>query len=168
MRVGGATEHQIKERKEMAEQTAGSLRAAIREGVLPGGGMALLACRPRLQEAFDQTTDPDERAGYRILLKSLEAPARTIYHNAGYESSQVLAKLHFAGEQSTFDVLSGEVVGLQEAGIYDVAAVQKAAFYSAVSTATLALTVDVLVHHKKPREYLPVDSRAPKFRKESN
>jgi chaperonin GroEL len=168
MRVGGATEHQIKQRKEMADQTAGSLRAAIREGVLPGGGAAFLACRPRLQAAFEHSIDPDERAGYRILLKALETPARTIYENAGYEPSQVFTQLHFAGEQATFDVFSGQVVELEKAGIYDVAAVQKAAIYSAVSTAALALSVDVLVHHKKPREYLPVDSRAPKFRKETN
>jgi chaperonin GroEL len=121
-----------------------------------------------LQTALENTIDPDERAGYNILLKALEAPARTIYHNAGYEPSQVMAQLNHTGGESTFDVLSGEVVGMEEAGIYDVAAVQKAAFYSAVSTATLALTVDVLVHHKKPREYLPVDSRAPKFGKETN
>jgi chaperonin GroEL len=168
MRVGGATEHQIKERKELAEHTAGALRAAIREGVLPGGGAAFLACRSRFQEAFDQTTDPDEKAGYGILLKALESPARTIYKNAGYEPSQVMAKLSIAGPNSTFDVFSGEVVRLDESGIYDVAAVQKAAFFSAVSTATLALSVDVLVHHKKPREYLPVDSRAPRFRKEAS
>ena len=168
MRVGGATEHQIKQRKEMADQTAGSLRAAIREGVLPGGGAAFLACCPRLQTAVEQTIDPDERAGYRILLKALETPARTIYENAGYEPSQVLTKLHFAGEQATFDVFSGQVVDLEVAGIYDVAAVQKAAFYSAVSTATLALSVDVLVHHKKPIENLSVKSRAPRFGKESN
>jgi len=168
MRVGGATEHQIKARKAMAEQTAGSLRAAIREGVLPGGGAAFLACRPRLQEAFDQTTDPDERAGCGILLKALETPARTIYSNAGYEPSQVMAKLSLAGLESTFDVFAGEVVKLEDSGIYDVATVQKAAFFSAVSTAALALSVDVLIHHKKPQESLPVGSRAPKFGKETH
>ena len=148
MRVGGATEHQIRERKELAEQTAGALRAAIREGVLPGGGAAFLACRPCLREAFENTTDHDERAGYGILMKALETPARTIYSNAGYLPSQVMAKISIAGPDSTFDVLSGEVMNLDETGIYDVAAVQKAAFYSAVSTAILALSVDVLVHHK--------------------
>lgn len=168
MRVGGATEHQIKERKELADQTVGSLRAAIREGILPGGGSAFLACRPRLQDAFDQTTSPDERAAYGILLKALETPARTIYSNAGYEASQVMAQLSFAEPDSTFDVFAGEVVKLEDSGIYDVASVQKAAMFSAVSTAALALSVDVLVHYEKPREYLPVDSRAPKFKKESS
>ena len=148
IRVGGATEHQIKERRELAEQTAGAIRAAIREGVLPGGGAAFLACRPRLQEAFEQTNNHDERAGYGILLKALETPARTIYSNAGYEPSQVMAKLSIAGPDFIFDVFSGEVINLDVTGIYDVAAVQKAAFYSAVSTAILALSVDVLIHHK--------------------
>jgi chaperonin GroEL len=144
--LGGATEHQINERKNLAEQTAGSLRAAIRDGVVPGGGAVLLACRPRIQNLHEQAIDPELRAAYRILMDALEAPARMIYHNAGYEPSQVMAKLSFAGEGTTFDVLSGEVVKVHEAGIYDVAAVQKAAFSSAVSTAALALSVDVLVH----------------------
>jgi len=146
LRLGGATEHQIKERKNLAEQTAGSLRAAIREGVVPGGGAAFLACRRRIQDLHQQAIDPEQRAAYHILMQALEAPARMIYQNAGYEPSQVMAKQSLAGEGTTFDVFSGEVVKVRDAGIYDVAAVQKAAFFSAVSTAALALSVDALVH----------------------
>jgi len=146
LRLGGATEHQMNERKNLADQTAGSLRAAIREGVVPGGGAAFLACRKRIQDLDEQSVDPEQRAAYNILMHALEAPARMIYNNSGYEPSQVMAKLSLAGEGTTFDVFSGEVVKVQEAGIYDVAAVHKAAFSSAISTAALALSVDALVH----------------------
>jgi chaperonin GroEL len=152
--AGGATEIEIETRKELAEQAAGSLRGALRDGVLPGGGVALLACRQILQERLDQSTGPDERAGYRILLNAMEAPARTIFENAGYESSQVMAQINHAGLGCGFDVVSGQMTNMTEAGICDVASVQKAAIGGAVTTAALALTVDVLVHHKKPEEVL--------------
>ncbi len=84
----------------------------------------------------------------------MEAPARTIFENAGYESSQVIAQINHAGPGCGFDVLSGRMTNMAEAGIYDVASVQKAAISGAVTTAALALTVDVLVHHKKPEEVL--------------
>jgi len=152
LHVGGATELEIQTRKELAEETAGSLRAAIREGVVPGGGTALLDCRPALRRALDRSTDVDERAAYRILLKAVEAPARAILGNAGLDASEVLARIKQAGPGHGFDVMAGQVVEMAQAGVYDVAAVQKAAVRGAITTAGLALSVDVLVHHKKPEE----------------
>jgi chaperonin GroEL len=152
LRVGGPTEVEIETRKALAEETSGALRAAIRDGVLPGGGAALLACRPILRQRLDGCDKPDERAAYRILATAVEAPARTIFANAGYDASEVLADIRSGGPGAGFDVVGGRVVDMVEAGILDVAAVQKAALTGAITTAATALTVDVLVHHKKPQE----------------
>jgi len=150
--VGGATELEISTRKELAQRTSDALRGAIMEGVLPGGGVSLLACRPALQRMFEQSTDSDERAAYRILIKALEEPIRTILTNAGYDASEVMAEIKQAGAGYGFDVRCGQVVDIAQAGIFDAASVQKAAVQSAIASAALALTIDVMIHHKKPKE----------------
>ena len=150
--VGGVTELEIDTRKELAERTAEALRGAIMEGVLPGGGVSMLACRPALQEVLDQSTDPDERAAYRMLIRALEEPIRTILTNAGHDASEVMAEIKQAGTGRGFDVRSGQIVDMAEAGIFDVASVYKAAVHSAIASAALALTIDVLIHRKKPPE----------------
>ncbi|MBN1665773.1 MAG: hypothetical protein JW862_01745 [Anaerolineales bacterium] len=148
--VGGVTESEVEVRKELARRTADTLRGAVRQGVLPGGGSALLACRPALQTRLAQASRSEERAAYRILLTSLEVPYRTILENAGYDPSALAAQLEQAGPGFGFDVLSGQVVEMLPAGILDVAAVQIDAVFSAVRSAALALTIDTLVHRKKP------------------
>jgi chaperonin GroEL len=150
--VGGATENDIEARKELAKRTAGAMRGAVRGGILPGGGVALLNCRPAIQKLLEQGTDTDERAAYRILLKALETPIRTIISNAGYDVGDLMAEIRQAGPGHTFDVTTKQVVDVVEAGIFDVAAVQREAARSAVSSAALALTVEVMVHHKKPEQ----------------
>lgn len=150
--VGGATTIAISARKAMAERTADVLRAALREGVAPGGGVALLACCPVLQDMAEHSTDVDERAAYRILLRALEEPIRTIIDNAGYDVGSSMADIKRAGTEFGFDVSQGQVVEMAQAGILDAATVQKAAVRSAVTSAALALTIDVLVHRKHREE----------------
>jgi chaperonin GroEL len=150
--VGGATELEIGARKELAERTSDALRGAVRQGVAPGGGVSLLACRPALQRRLDQSTNPDERAAYRILIKAMEAPIRAILTNAGYDASEMMAEIKLAGQGHGLDVRSGQVVDMAQAGIWDAAAVVRTAAYGAVASAALALTTDVLVHHKKPKQ----------------
>jgi chaperonin GroEL len=147
LHVGGATESEIKLRQELAERTASALRGAIRDGVVPGGGMAFLACR-RLLSA--RSVSDEERAAFRILYRALEAPARAILHNAGYELSSILAQVEAAGPGYGFDVTTGQMVGMQEAGILDAVSVQQAALRAAVTAAALALSTDVLVHCAEP------------------
>jgi chaperonin GroEL len=152
--VGGATELEIKERLEVAKRTAAAMRAAIMEGVLPGGGVSLLACRPTLQEMIGQSTDPDERAAYRILAEAMAAPFRTIVTNAGFDDRDILAEIRITGKSGYgFDVTSGQVVDMMAAGIWDPAVVQKSAVYAAISSAALALTIDILIHRKEQPEY---------------
>jgi chaperonin GroEL len=157
--VSGMTKTEVEARKELAERTSSALRGAIREGVVPGGGVSLLACQPVLQALIDAhaTSDcpeADERAAYRILLRALAEPIRTIIANAGYDPSEVLAEIKLAGPGHGFDANAQQVVDVIDAGILDVAAVQKAIVHSAVASAALALTTDVLIHRKKPPEAL--------------
>ena len=148
--IGGLSTHDINARKEIAERTAEALRGALREGVVPGGGMALMHCRPLLARMAAQATDETERFAYRSLACALEEPFRTIVANAGYEPSEVLAAMRAAPPATIFDVRTGEVVDGESSGIFDVAAVQKAAVYHATGGAALALTIDVLIHTKQP------------------
>ena len=150
LRVGGISEPEIKARTELAERTAETLRSAIMKGVLPGGGASLLACRPALQRMADHAKELDERTTYRILSRALEEPTRTILHNAGYRPSEYMGKINQAGSGFGLDVRSGKIVDMAKAGVIDSAGVLTHAVHAAVSSAALALTVDVLVHQKRP------------------
>ncbi len=162
--VGGGTKLEIEARKELAERTAASVRAAMLEGVVPGGGAALLACRSSLQQMSAESEDPDERAAYRILVRALAEPFRTIVANAGCDASDVLAEVRMAGPGHGYDVIQGRVVDVMQAGIYDPAVVLKAAVYAALTTASMALTVDVLIHRTEQPKQASV--RTPSKRKQ--
>ena len=122
---------------------------------MPGGGAALLACRSALEGCAASHADSDKRAAYRILLQALEEPLRVICHNGGYDSAKI-AELTGMPSGYGIDIRSGAVREMVDAGIIDVASVQIAAVRSAVSGAALALTIDVLLHHKDPQpSYTP-------------
>jgi chaperonin GroEL len=150
--VGGSTETELEARKELAKRTADAMRGAVRKGVVPGGGVSLLACQPALREQLAKSTDEDQAAAYRMLIKALEIPTRTILTNAGYDASEMMAEIRHAGSGYGFDVRTGTVRDMGEAGIWDATAVLKTSVYSALASAALALTTDVLVHHKERRE----------------
>lgn len=139
-------------RKELAERTAEAMRGAMRSGVLPGGGLALLACKPLLLEKYRRAKDPDERAAYRILAKAVEAPIRALLQNGGEEPVEILAQIAAAGPGCGYDVVQRKIVNMAETGIVDSAAVIHEAIYRAIHGAALALTVDVLIHRAKPPE----------------
>jgi chaperonin GroEL len=148
--VGGFSETEINAQKSRAERATQAIRAAIQAGVVPGGGIALLNCRKRLEAQLKAAEDTDERAAYRILLEALAVPAQTIFRNAGYDPSEVMAKLSFESPLAGFDVITGQVVDVCEAGILDSADVLVSSIQNAISTAALALTIDSLVHVTKP------------------
>ncbi len=148
--IGGMTKSEMDLRKEVAERTARAMRGALIDGVVPGGGAALLACQGAVRRKQAKATDGDERAAYTVLLKALEAPLRALAANAGCDPSQLMETIRRAGPGCTYDIRLGRVVAAQEAGLYDAASVVRGAVYSAVKSAALALTVDILVHHKKP------------------
>jgi chaperonin GroEL len=144
--TGGVTEPEIRARQELAQRTADALRGAVLEGVLPGGGVSLLACRPALQQKLEQSSSLDEQTAYAILIKAVEQPIRTIVANAGYDAGEVLAQIKLTGAEYGFDTISGQIVNPVSVGILDVATVLRQAVQCAITSAALALTVEVLVH----------------------
>ncbi|OQA38897.1 MAG: 60 kDa chaperonin [Chloroflexi bacterium ADurb.Bin325] len=150
--IGGNTESEVNVRKELAEHTIEAVRGALLAGVVPGGGTALLDCQPALRARLKAATESEERAAYRILIRALEEPARTIVGNAGFDVDEVLAQIRLAGRGHGFDVEAEQVVVMAASGVLDGASALKAAVKLAVLSAGIALTTGVLVHHKKPVE----------------
>lgn len=150
LRIGDASPTRMDNRIEVAKETAKSLRLALADGVLPGGGVALLDCRAALGQAVADEPDSDSRAAFRILCRALEEPLRVICFNAGYDSAKI-AELDGMSAGHGIDVRTGDVIKSVDAGVIDVASVLKAAVRGAVGGAALALTIDVLLHHETPQ-----------------
>ena len=150
LHVGGFTETEIKARKSLADRTALAMRVGLEEGIVAGGGIALLNCRKVLEDHLDTVTDTDMRAAYRILMKALAAPAQTIFQNAGYEPGSVMAQFSHGCAETGFDVITRQVVNVCEAGILDSVIVLKTSVRNAISTAAIALTIDSLIHLAQP------------------
>ena len=148
--VGALSPYLVDVRKNLAAQTADALREAVRSGGLPGGGVALLDCRPALRERMAEAKDMDERMAYQILLKAVEAPARAIWENAGHKPGEVFSQLENVGPGYGLDVVRRQVVHMTSAGIYDSAGVVREIVMRSVMSASLALTVDVLIHKAQP------------------
>jgi chaperonin GroEL len=148
LQVGGSTDLEIKARKERAERTADAIRGALARGYLAGGGAALLACRPTPGKLMKHAGNLDEQMAYRILIRALEEPTRIIVENAGYEAEPIVRQIKDTG--AGFDVRCGKIVDMTGAGIIDSASVVLTGVREAIASAALALTVEVLVHHRKP------------------
>jgi chaperonin GroEL len=164
--VGGQSELEIENRQALAKRTASVMREAMRSGVLPGGGVSLLASRSCLDKVLKNCKNPDERAAYGILRRALEKPFRLIIENAGFDTRKIMAEIEAADEPYGFDIASGRVVNMIDMGIWDAAEVVEMALYGAVKTAAMALTIDVMVHN--PDERGPVTLRTPSPRKKMN
>jgi chaperonin GroEL len=150
--VGDFSPTAVEARVELAKRTADAMRGAMREGVVPGGGVALLNCREALRPCLASVEDSDARAAYTILLRALEEPFRAILENAGVWPGRALAEIEQMGSDYGYDVMAQKVVNISEAGIFDAAPVVKAALRSAVAGAGLALTTEAIVHRKNPPE----------------
>jgi chaperonin GroEL len=142
--VGAATESELKEKKHRFEDALSATRAAIEEGVVPGGGVAYLRCLPALEQLRNET-DGDVRIGVQILMKALEEPLRQIAENAGYDGSVVVEKVKEMPERHGFDALNERYVDMFEAGIIDPAKVVRLALENAASIASLILTTEAAV-----------------------
>lgn len=149
--VGGLTKPEMDTRRELVKRSEATLRAAVRSGLLPGGGTAYLTCRQALRDAIGRLDDMEEVTAYKILIKALEAPFRALMQNGGLNEEQILANIEAAGQPGYgYDLLSGQYGMMQELGVLDVAEVQQDALRTAVKSAALALTVDVILHVKDP------------------
>ncbi len=144
IRVGGATEVEVKERKDRVDDAVNATRAAVEEGIVPGGGVALLYAGEAL--AGVEHANDDQRVGIDIVRKALQAPARQIAENAGEDASIVVGKLiEGADPKRGFDAQGGRYVDMIDAGIIDPAKVVRAALRDACSIAGLLITTEAMV-----------------------
>ncbi|MFC1718959.1 chaperonin GroEL [Candidatus Poribacteria bacterium] len=141
--VGAATEVEMKEKKARVEDAMHTTRAAVEEGILPGGGVAFLRSLPALDSL--ELDDPDEQIGADIIRRALEEPCRQIAENAGLEGSVVVDKVKKESGNNGFNALVGEYTDLVEAGVVDAKKVMRLALQNAASVAGLMLTTEALV-----------------------
>ncbi|HZD91950.1 MAG TPA: TCP-1/cpn60 chaperonin family protein, partial [Pseudolabrys sp.] len=154
MRVGGATEVEVKEKKDRVEDALNATRAAVEEGIVPGGGTALL----RAKKAVGKLTNDnaDVQAGINIVLKALEAPVRQIAENAGVEGSIVVGKiLENKSETWGFDAQNEKYVDLVSEGIIDPTKVVRTALQDASSIAALLITTEAMVAELPKKDDAP-------------
>jgi chaperonin GroEL len=144
VRVGAATEVELKEKKHRIEDALSATRAAIEEGVVAGGGTALLRARPAVAKVVDELTG-DESTGAGIVYRSLQAPARLIAENAGLEGSVIVRQVEEQTGSHGFNAATGEFTDLIKDGVIDPAKVTRAALQNAASIAALLLTTECLV-----------------------
>jgi chaperonin GroEL len=144
VKVGAATDSELREKKQRVEDALSATRAALEEGIVPGGGVALLHAQRPLGELLD-TLDGDERTGARIVHRALEEPIRQIAANAGADGSIVAEKVRGRDDSVGFNALTGQYEDLVAAGIIDPAMVTRSAIQNAASIGALIVTTDAVV-----------------------
>ena len=152
IKVGAATETELKERKHRVEDALSATRAALEEGIVTGGGVALLHAQEDVANLLD-SLEGDERTGARIVHRALEEPIRQIAENAGADGSIVVDKVRSQTDSIGFNALTGEYEDLITAGIIDPAMVTRSALQNAASIGSLIVTTDVVV--AEPEEETP-------------
>ena len=143
VKVGAATETEMKEKKHRVEDALQATRAALEEGIVPGGGIALVEAADAIN--LDATGIDDEKTGMRIVLRSLEEPLRQISENAGYEGSVVVNEVRRSEAGIGLNAATGEYVDLVSAGVIDPAMVTRSALQNAASIAKNILTTEAIV-----------------------
>jgi len=145
IQVGAATEVELKEKKHRIEDAVSATRAAIEEGIVPGGGTALIRSREAIKEL---SLEGDEATGANLVYRALDAPTRQIAQNAGHEGAVVVQQVDTAGGNNGFNAETGEYEDLVAAGVIDPAKVTRAALQNAASIAALLLTTETLITDK--------------------
>lgn len=144
IRVGAATEVEMKEKKDRVDDAQRATAAAVEEGILPGGGAALVRCIPAVTKLSD-SLEGDEKTGARIMIRALSSPLRQIAENAGQEGAIILQQVEKMGEREGYNALTGEYVDMIKAGILDPTKVVRWALENAVSVASMLLTMEAMV-----------------------
>lgn len=143
IKIGATTEVEMKEKKDRVDDALHATRAAVEEGIVPGGGVALLRARSRMSTL--KGDNDDQEAGIRIVLRAIEEPLRAIVKNAGEEPSVVIAKVLEATGNTGYNAATGEYVDMVETGVVDPTKVTRTALQNAASIAGLILTTDATV-----------------------
>ena len=149
LRVGGATEVEVKERKDRVDDALNATRAAVEEGIVPGGGTALLSATKAITAVTENAENADQQAGVNIVLRAIQAPIRQIAENAGVEGSIVVGKvLEGKGVGFGFNAQTEEYGNLVEMGVIDPVKVVRHALQDAASVASLLITTEAMVADK--------------------
>lgn len=152
--VGAATEVEMKEKKDRVEDALNATRAAVEEGIVPGGGTAFIRVSKALNDI--KPADDDELAGVNIIRRAIEEPLRQIAHNAGFEGSVVVEKVRAGKDGFGFNAASGEYEDLIKAGVIDPKKVTRTALQNAASVASLLLTTECAIADKpEPKKDMP-------------
>ncbi|MGF6820700.1 chaperonin GroEL (HSP60 family) [Paraburkholderia atlantica] len=157
IKVGGATEIEVKEKKDRVDDALHATRAAVEEGIVPGGGVALIRVKQAI--AALQGANADQNAGINIVRRALEEPLRQIVANAGEEPSVIVARVAEGSGNYGYNAATGEYGDLVETGVVDPTKVTRTALQNAASVASLLLTTDATVH-EAPKDAAPAASPA--------
>jgi len=149
IKVGAATETEMKEKKARVEDALHATRAAVREGIVPGGGVALLRARPALDSL---TLEGDEQFGLSVIRRALEEPLRQMAANAGVEGAVVINEVYKGVGSFGYDVAKGQYLDLVAAGVIDPTRVVRVALQSAASVASLMLTTEAIIAERPRRD----------------
>jgi chaperonin GroEL len=153
IKVGAASETELKEKKHRFEDALAATRAGVEEGMIPGGGTIFINVAPTLNEL---KVEGDEKVGVQIVRRALEEPLRQIAYNAGLEGSVVVEKVRNSHKQGWgLEVVSGDFIDLAKAGVVDPLKVVRSALENAASVASMVLTTDCLVAEKPEKEKAP-------------
>lgn len=152
LNVGAATEVEMKEKKARVEDALHATRAAVEEGIVPGGGVAFLRCLPDLEKL---KLAGDQQIGVQIVMKALEEPSRQLAINAGKEGSVIVEEIKKAKGNIGYNVMTEKIEDLVEAGIIDPTKVSRSALQNAASVASLLVTTEAVVVEKPEEEKTP-------------
>jgi chaperonin GroEL len=143
IKVGGSTEIEVKEKKDRIDDALAATRAAVEEGVVPGGGVALIRCLKALDGV--KTMNADQKVGVEIIRKALETPLRTIASNAGEDGAVIAGKVKEGTGTFGYNAATGEYVDMVKAGIIDPAKVIRVSLQNAASVGGLMITTEVMI-----------------------
>jgi chaperonin GroEL len=148
IQVGAATETELKEKKHRIEDALSATRAAVEEGIIPGGGSSLVHAIKAIERLASKTENHDEKIGVDIIRRSLEEPLRQIAENAGFEGSVEVNRVRNAKAGQGFDAMTGDLVDMVAAGIVEPFKVTRSALQNAASIGALILTTETLIADK--------------------
>ena len=148
IQVGAATETELKEKKHRIEDALSATRAAVQEGMIPGGGSSLVHAIKAIEKLASETKNHDEKIGVDIIRRSLEEPLRQIAENAGFEGSVEVNRVKSAARGQGFDAMTGDLVDMLKAGIVEPFKVTRSALQNAASIGALILTTETLIADK--------------------
>jgi chaperonin GroEL len=161
LKVGAATEIEMKEKKDRVEDAMNATRAAVEEGVVPGGGVALIRAQQRLRDRTPKGANADQETGIKIVLKALEQPFRGIVENAGEDASDVLSEVRKGQTNFVYNAQTEQFTDLIDSGIIDPAKVVRVALQNAASIAGLMITTEAMIAPVPEKEKAVVPGEYP-------